>query len=90
MLGGNLSGGNYNIFDVYKVTANKFDGPLYGTVYDIDIRDIYSVLFSFDFGEIVQEVSSMIEYIQMTIDLDMGSFTNPNQLSIDDGYIRII
>ena len=57
------------------VSANLFQGPVRGTVYDIDIRDINEYFSNnWDFGAIIPgQITSFIEYLTITNDLDLGS-----------------
>ena len=42
---------------------------------------------SFDFGEIDSVQNSVFEFVMNSVGVDMGTFTNPSSLSIDEGSI---
>lgn len=89
-LGGDLMGGNHIIRDVHKIEANTFEGNLVGTVHNIDIRDIDSLLLGFDFGSVNNEVTSLTDFLARTNDIDMMTITNDQPLLIDGGFIRLL
>jgi hypothetical protein len=49
------------------------------------LSDTISKYFEFDFGEIDSTQNSIFEFVMNSIGVDMGTFTNPNTLSIDEG-----
>jgi hypothetical protein len=72
------------------VSANLFEGPIQGTVYDVDIRDINEYFSNnWEFGAIIPgQITSIIEYLIITNDLDLGSIaegTNFVEFDIDLG-----
>jgi hypothetical protein len=79
----NIIGGTGTI-----ITASNFygtfNGNLVGTVYGLDVRNINDAI-SFDFGSINFQLTSPIQYFLAITDIDMGSFSSPNQLGMDLG-----
>ena len=81
-LGGDLDGQNRNIRNVRNVES---------LVHLVDIRDIYG----FNFGTVTGSVSSIIEYLGSSIDINLGTITQPGvqddssvaDLTIDVGTI---
>jgi len=81
-LGGDLDGQNRNIRNVRNVES---------LVHLVDVRDIYG----FNFGTVTGSVSSIIEYLGSSIDINLGTITQPGvqddssvaDLTIDVGTI---
>jgi hypothetical protein len=80
-----LEARGYNINNAGTVSADKFDGPLEGTVYDIDIRDINAYFDNnWDFGKIVQtRIASFLDYLVLKEDLDFGPIDDA-----DTGFVE--
>jgi hypothetical protein len=89
-LGGTLDGNNNDITNISNITANvlfgNFRGPVDGTVYGIDIRDL-AVYFedNFDFGSFTSTVTNFIDWVIFGADVDFGSFANPDSRTVDLG-----
>lgn len=97
-LGGTLDANNFNILNVSNFTATNsisagsaqadiFIGPLEGLVYDIDIRDHDEPYSSLDFGDFTGNITNWIDYITATYEVDMGSFLDPSEASLDFGSV---
>jgi len=84
-LGGTLIGNNHNITDVYTVTANTFIGNLNGLVNGVDVENLNSVVNQLEFGTFTYEITSIIDYVIATTDIDFGTFINPSQINYDPG-----
>lgn len=94
-LGGNLNlnnndiigSGNINISGNVTAIAvdGSFNGNLTGLVYGIDIREIDNTINVFDFGGILVNASSPIQYLFLTSQVDMGTVTSPNPIGVDGG-----
>ena len=77
-LGGNLNAGGYDILNV---------GNLTGLVNGVDPA-AYAVYFeNIELGGILFSVTNTIELLTATSDFDLGTFTNPSAISIDEGVI---
>jgi len=93
VLGGELNGGGNSIVNVDAVDAaivsgGEIYGPLTGTVYGIDIRDLDAYFNEyFDFGTLSGNVNSIINWMFSEISVDFGSFTSPELKTIDLGSI---
>lgn len=74
-----------NITDAYSVSATTFLGNLQGTVYGLDMRELNARILEFDFGGYVQSLTSIIDYLYITTDIDFGTFTAPASISLDEG-----
>jgi len=74
-LSSSLEANSKNINNAGVITADLFQGPVEGTVYDVDIRDINEYFDNnWEFGAIVPgQITSFIEYLTLTTDLDLGS-----------------
>lgn len=74
-LSSSLEANSKNINNVGTITADLFQGPVEGTVYDVDIRNINEYFSNnWEFGAIVPgQITSFIEYLTLTTDLDLGS-----------------
>jgi len=75
-----LQANSNNIQNAGTVTADKFQGPIEGSVYDVDVRDINAYFDNnWNFGKIIPgTLNSFLEYLIMKEGLDLGS--------IDDAY----
>lgn len=73
-LGGNLNGRARDIINVRNIESK---------VHMVDIRDIYG----FNFGTITGSVSSILEYLGSSTDIDLGTITSASDLTIDAGTI---
>lgn len=90
-LSANLNADGYNINNAGTVTADKFDGPLEGTVYGVDIRDIKRDVNAYfdnnwNFGKIISgTLNSFLEYLIMKEGLDLGSIddSDPDFVEFD-------
>jgi len=74
-LSSSLEANSKNINNAGTITADLFQGPIRGTVYDVDIRNINEYFDNnWEFGAIVpKQITSYIEYLTLTTDLDLGS-----------------
>lgn len=74
-----------NIQNVGNVNAQSFQGPLQGEVYGIDIRDINEYFDNnWDFGSIIiKELNSIIQYITLTTDVDLGTIEGSGVVEFD-------
>lgn len=97
-LGGTLDANNFNILNVSNFTATGniisgsaqsdiFIGPLEGLVYNIDIRDHDEPFSSLDFGDFTGNITNWIDYITASYEVDMGSFADPSEASLDFGSV---
>lgn len=100
-LGGDLNLNSFDItgtgnIDINgDITANNLNGDLAGNVtgnltglvYGIDVREVNSAINMFDFGPIDQQATNPIQWITMSLIIDMGSFTSPAAVGIDGGTI---
>jgi hypothetical protein len=87
-LSASLNANNFNIINVNTINANQLTGNLTGTVHDIDIRDINQFFDKyFDFGEFIQEVGNFFEWFFATLEVDLGTISNPAPTTIDMGSI---
>lgn len=78
----NITGvGNINISG--SITANNFIGSVGG--YSID--SIATAVFDFDFGNLTDTYSDVIEYLFATGDHDFGTITSPSSITLDLGTI---
>jgi hypothetical protein len=99
-LGGDLDLNGYNIVGGGStITVDTINGSLIGdstgthtgdvigNVYGIDIRDVYEAINIFDFGTIDGQVTNPAQWILASINIDMGSFTNPATIGLECGTI---
>lgn len=84
-LTGDLDANQHDILDVNIIQANNVQASIDGLVYGIDIRTLNSILGEFDFGDFSQNVSSIIEWLVYSADVDFGTFSSPNPLTADFG-----
>lgn len=94
-LSANLEANNFDILNVGQIIAQRFTGflrgDMEGNVWGIDIRDlddkIANVSDSFDFGDIIQNITNLLDWILATSDVDLGTINSPTAISIDNGSI---
>ena len=97
-LGGNLDANNFNINSVNRLAANEFigflDGNVEGNVWDIDIRDLSTRvdlveedLAGFDLGSLGTNITSILDFLAQTVDIDYGSVITPSSTTSDFGSI---
>ena len=82
-LGGNLNANSNNITGANTISAVNFNGSLEGLVYGIDVRSLPGA--GFDFGTLNQVAGSIIDFIVLTQDIDFGTVTAPEAVSVDFG-----
>ena len=86
VLSSSLQANGNGIQNAGIVSANLFQGPIQGTVYDVDIRDINEYFNNnWNFGAIIPgQITSFIEYLTITNDLDLGSIAEgPDRVEFD-------
>lgn len=90
-LGGTLEALNNNITGVGTLDAfvirGFHEGDSEGNVWNIDIRDLDSIINNFNFGSISGNVTSIVDWFSRTVEVDFGTITNPVLLSSDFGSI---
>jgi len=84
-LGGNLDANQNNISNAATITSDGFVGPLTGLVYGIDVRDLNGLLDGFDFGKVQRSATNLVEWLNLTTDVDYGSFLTPEDITSDFG-----
>lgn len=79
---------NAGIVDALQFRGS-FVGNLTGNVYGIDVRQITSIFEpnGFDFGLISETITNIYEWLISDIDIDFGTFNNPNLRIVDLGAI---
>jgi len=82
-LGGNLDADSNNISNVATLTADSVVSNLTGLVHGIDVRTID--VGSFDLGGIVVDVTSGLEFLLATTDVDYGTLVSPTVINSDFG-----
>ncbi len=82
-LGGNLNVNGNNVTGANTISAVNFNGSLEGLVYGIDVRSLPGA--GFDFGTLNQVAASIIDFIVLTQDIDFGTVTAPEEVSVDFG-----
>jgi hypothetical protein len=89
---GTITAGNFNGPLTGNVTGNVVGnltgnviGNLTGLVNGIDVSVLSDELNSFDLGGLIPIVTDFISFIRLSSNLDMGSFTSPNQIILDNG-----
>lgn len=82
-LNSSLSANLYNILNVNNISAQNIESLVYG----VDIRSLAALYTEMDFGSIGSglEVNSLIEFLAASADVDLGSITNPSNVSTDFG-----
>jgi len=83
---------NVGVVNAASVTGSftgNLVGNVTGDVHDIDIRDIWRYFEpgSSDFGAIEPVVRNIIEFIILNQDIEMGSITNPNSITFEQGSL---
>lgn len=81
-----LNANQYNIINVNTLSAQNVESLIYG----IDVRQLSSAFDDFDFGGIFVEeieVNNFLDYVRATIDVDLGTFTDPTGVDIDFGTL---
>jgi len=86
-LGGNLNAAGRNITGANIIDATTFIGGLNGNVWGIDVRSVAKYSQHLDLGGMVTNVTNFMDYLVATIDVDMGSITNPSPVNIDLGTL---
>ncbi len=94
-LGGHLDARTFNItnvgsLDANNITAGSFVGNLTGLVYGVDVRELEDTIetyLGFDLGPIFKNITSVLEWILLNIDVDAGSINVPNSTVSDFGAI---
>jgi len=89
-----------DITNVNSVTATDFNGNLNGTLVGysrgpgdvadnpfVNISILNRQVNTFDYGSIVSEFIDPISYLIQEIGVEMGTFANPNPITIDAGTI---
>lgn len=79
VLSAQLNANNNNIINGGTVTASKFNGPIDGLVYGVDVRKLQAAAGenSFDFGRLTQRYTNLLDFLQRETDVDLGKFINP-------------
>lgn len=83
----NLVSNNVNVGGNINVSGNITATDLQSTVYGVDIREIQSVFYIFDFGFINPEFTSPVPFLLHTIAIDMGTINDPANLGINGGTL---
>ena len=94
-----INGNEITAIDFY----GRFNGPTIGThtgsvsgnvvgnvtglVYGIDVRDLDNKVNGFDFGSVSNVAESFLDYLALSISVDMGTITSPNLIIIDNGVL---
>jgi hypothetical protein len=97
-LGGNLDAQNFNITAVNNLTVTSIQGFLSGNiegnVWDIDIRtlqsdfqDLDEQINGFDLGTLGTNVTSLLDYLAQTLDIDFGTVVSPSSTTSDFGSL---
>ena len=90
-LSAQLNANNNNIINGGTITASQFNGPLDGLVYGIDVRKLQAGAGenSFDFGNLSQQYTNLLDFLQRETDVDFGKYINPGVSSaiVDLGTI---
>ena len=86
-LGGNLDVNQNSITNALNVNSDTFTGNLTGLVHGIDIRNINGFLDGFDFNGLVKQASNLVDWINLTTDVDYGTFTSPIDITSDFGSL---
>lgn len=86
-LSSTLDAQDNSILNVNNLTAVNVQSLVHG----IDIRNIQSQInkfdVQFDFGDLTQEATSILEWIILGTEIDFGSFTNPDNRNVELGQI---
>lgn len=86
-LSNTLDAQDNNIINVNTLTGINVISLVHG----IDIREIESkvndLVIDFDFGNIVQNVNTILEWLVLSTDVDFGSLVNPDPKNVDLGLL---
>ena len=93
-----LDANNFDIQNVGNITAQRFTGflkgPMEGNVWGIDVRELNqnvqsfsNFTDSFDFGDILYNVSNVLDWFLINQDVDLGTINSPALTPIDNGSI---
>lgn len=86
-LSNTLDAQDNNIINVNTLTGINVISLVHG----IDIREIESkvndLVIDFDFGNIVQNVNTIFEWLVLSTDVDFGSLVNPDPKNVDLGLL---
>lgn len=74
-LGANLDAANFSIINLLSVNGSSLEG----------LHKVTGI--NFDFGSITAEANNIIDWIIINTNIDMGSFAQPNFISINMGSI---
>jgi len=83
-LGGNLNANGFNIINAGTLTGT-FIGSLTGLVNGANPADTAYYFNNIDLGGILPNISNTIEFLALTAELDLGTFSVPAVFSIDEG-----
>ena len=86
-LGGSLDANAFNITQANTISATSFIGNVTGLVNGIDVTDLDTFLFGFDFGAILPNASSFSDWLVLNLDVDFGSLLTPNVTEVDQGAL---
>lgn len=94
-LGGHLDAKSFNItnvasLDANDITAGSFVGNLTGLVNGVDVTELQNTVetyFGFDLGPISKNITSVLEWLLVNIDVDAGSIAVANPTVSDFGSI---
>jgi hypothetical protein len=91
VLGGNLDANGNNLINGGTITSSTFNGAfngnLTGLVHGVDIRLIAPNTAGFNFGTLNNIITSIIDWLIYTNDVDFGSFFVPDDRTFDAGPI---
>ena len=93
-----LDANNFDIQNVGNITAQRFTGflkgQMEGNVWGIDVRELNqdvqsfsNFTDSFDFGDILYNVSNVLDWFLINQDVDLGTINSPALTPIDNGSI---
>lgn len=86
-LSNTLDAQDNNIININTLTGINIVSLVHG----IDIREIESkvndLVIDFDFGNIVQNVNTIFEWLVLSTDVDFGSLVNPDPKNVDLGLL---
>jgi len=86
-LGGSLDANAFNITQANTISATSFIGNVTGLVNGIDVTDLNTFLFGFDFGAMTPTASSFSDWLVLNLDVDFGSILVPNATNVDQGAL---
>lgn len=90
---GNITGnltGNVTGAVTGDLTGNvtgEVTGNLTGLVNNINVTNIYDLLYNFDFGGVNNQVTNVIELLLQSNTFDFGSITSPASFDLDNGSL---